>query len=340
MKIKLLIATDDSKYGEHLSDFLSDRHAQAFDVSLSSSIEQFHKTINSNRFDAALIEPAFAVQADLCGISMPLLLWSPDEKSADVPTNLTKIHKYQRISDIADNILETYAKVSDGCFGPAGVSAKVTACWSPKGGVGTTSVALAYCVNKVRDGSDVIYLSLESFSSTPVFFADSGKSISTIFEILEKKEGDIGVLINGLRRKDSVSGISYFCAPKNYDDMNILTIEDTQTLISSCRAVADELVIDMSCVCNKRVWQVFQQSDNILLVTDKSATSWSKLEQFIAQHNIFQQIKPKTIFVSNKNGEITEPFADSTISLPYIDSEDPIAVYMALADYISPHLKS
>ena len=339
MKIKLLIATDDSDYGGHLSNFLSERYASTFDVNLCTSSEQFQNITTSNKFGAALIEPKFATESDLGNILLPLILWSHDENHSEISENLTKIHKYQRISSLAENILESYAKVSNGAFfAHVGRYAKVTACWSPKGGAGTTSVALAYCAEKARNGKDVLYLNLESFSSIPVFFADSGKSISTIFEVLEKKEGDISILINGLRRKDDASSISYFCSPKNYDDVNILSIDDTQTLISACCAATDELVIDMSCVCSKRVWQVFQQADNILLVTDDSASAMPKLNQFVSQHNIFGQIKSKTILVANKNSPTPEFFADSAISLPYIDSDDCIAVYMALSDYISPYL--
>ena len=338
MKIKLLIATDDSDYGEHLSNFLSERHSAAFDVSLCSSMEHFQNIVASSKFHAALMEPIFAAQSDLSSVSLPLILWSHDENDTDVPDNFTKVHKYQRISSLTEDVLENYAKISNGTFAPMGTHAKVTACWSPKGGAGTSSVALAYCAEKARNGKDVLYLSLESFSSVPVFFADSGKSISTIFDVLEKKEGDIGILINGLRRKDDKSSISYFCSPKNYDDVNILSIEDTQALISACCAVTDELVVDMSCVCSKRVWQVFNQADNILLVTDNCSSAMRKLNQFVAQHNIFGQIKPKTILVANKNSPTPELFSDSAISLPYIDSDDCTAVYMALSDYISPHL--
>ena len=340
MKVKLLIAADDIDYGRHLSNFLSERHAATFDVSLCSNIEYLKNITASNKFDAALIEPSLIAQTDLSNIFLPLILWSHDETHSEVPGNLEKVHKYQRISGLVENILESYAKISDGFFAPIGTHAKVTACWSPKGGAGTTSVALAYCAEKARTGKDVLYLCLESFSSIPVFFEDSGKSISTIFDVLEKKEGDIGVLINGLRRKDDFSNISYFSSPKNYDDVNILSIDDTQTLISACRAVTDELVIDMSCLCNKRVWQVFHLADSILLVTDKSAASRSKLDQFVAQHNIFRQIKTKTVLVANKGASASEVFADSVISLPIIDSEDCAAVYMALADYVSPHLTS
>ena len=336
MKIKLLIATDDIDYGQHLSNYLSDRHAQAFDVSLCSNIEHFKSITSSNKFDAALVEPSFAAQADLKSIILPLLLWSDEEKHTEIPSGIEKIHKYQRISSLSIRILEGYAKVSKGSFLPYGTSAKVTACWSPNGGAGTTSVALAYCADKAKSGKDVIYLSLESFSSIPVFFEDSGKSISTIFEMLEKKEGDIGILINGLRRKDDKSSISYFCAPKNYDDVNILSIDDTQALISACRAVADELVVDMSSVCNKRVWQVFELADNILLVTDNSVSARAKLDQFTTQHTIFQQIKAKTILVANKNANVPELFTDFSISLPHIESDDASAVFLTLSDYISP----
>ena len=333
MRIKLLIATPDTDYSEHLSSRISERHADDVDVSVCSSAECLRDLLSERKFDAALLEAPVIDSVDLQNIQLPLLLWSEDGNTPDEAVTLTKIRKYQRVSSIVSGVLEHYAKVSnDGCgFDPD--KAHITAIWSSAGGVGKTTVALAYAARKISEGKQVLYLNLEPFSSVPVYFNETGKSISTIFEMLDNREGNVRMLIQGVRRYDSDVGVAYFCSPDNFDDMNILSAENVAALIDACAGVTEELVIDMSCVCDERARQIFGYADRILLVTDTTVTAQIKLSQFTTQHHIFERIKEKTILVANKGAAVSEPLTDTVISLPYVQSADVSAVYNTLSGY-------
>ena len=333
MRIKLLIATLDTEYAEHLSSRISARHTEAIDISVCSSPESLQSFLSARKFDAALLEPSLARDADLSNIHLPLLLWEEDENTENMEIALMKIRKYQRISSIVAEVLEKYAKVSsDGCgFDPD--KAHITAVWSPAGGVGKTSVALAYAAKKISEGKQVLYLNFEQFSSVPVYFTESGKSISAVFEMLENHEGNVKMLIQGIRRYDSNTGVAYFCRPDNFDDMNILSTENVTVLVDACAGATDELVIDMSCVCDERARQIFGFADQILLVTDTSIIAQIKLSQFTSQHHIFERIKDKAVLVANKGAETIEALTDTVISLPFVQSADVSAVYHALSGY-------
>lgn len=333
MKTRLLIASEDIDYGEHLSCFLSDKYAHTFDVNLCSSADQLSNLLQHCRYDTALLEPELAAKNPLSSIAVPLLLCTDNTDVPELIKDLLKVQKYQRISALSDEVISYYAKNTSRGHIPSSKETYITAVWSPAGGVGKTSVALAYCAQKASSGKEVLYLNLESFSSIPVYFADSGKSVSSIFEMLEKKDGNIDVLINGLRRKDETTGISYFCEPENYDDINILNIEDTSTLISTCCRVTQELVIDMSCACNKRSWQVFEHADRVLIVVDNSKTSLVKLKQFISQHNIFELIKSKCTIIANKGADIPDIIPDQSLTLPYVESTAHNDVYTKLSTH-------
>ena len=333
MRVKLLIATTDADYAGHISSRISECHADVFDVSVCSLPERLQDTLSARKFDAALLEAPFAESADMQNIQLPLLLWSEDESIPDAAKTLGIVRKYQRISTIAANVLEQYAKVSAGGCGFDPDKAHITAIWSSAGGVGKTTVALAYAAKKISEGKQVLYLNLEPFSSVPVYFSDSGKSISTVFEMLDNQEGNVRMLIQGIRRCSSEVGIAYFCRPDNFDDMNILSAENVAALIEACAGVTEELVIDMSCVCDERARQIFGVADLILLVTDTTTTAQTKLSQFTTQHHIFERIKDKTILVANKGAAVSEPLTDTIISLPYVQSADVTAVYSALSGY-------
>jgi len=334
MKTQLLVATSDAEYAEHLSNMLSEHHSDVIDVSLCRSGEKLREQLKSRKYDVALLEEDMIWEGDLLSIRLPLVLWSENEFSSEVPDGIKKIRKYQRISSMVGEVLELYAKgLKNGC-GPCSKRARITAVWSPMGGVGKTTVALAYAERKASEGKQSLYLDLQPFSSLGVYFAAAGRSISAVFEMIETEEGDAGMLMRSIKQQDSGSGISYFCRPENYDDMNILTPEGLTLLIETCAELTEDLVVDMSCLCDSCTQKIFELADRILLVTDASRSSQIKFSQFATQHNIFQHIRDKTTLIANRGARITDTLVDDVIYLPLVQSPDAVAVYKTLSGII------
>ena len=329
MRIKLLVAAMDSDYAGHLSGFISAHHADAVEVSVCSSAESLHTLLASQRFDAALLDAVMTEDADLRYVHMPLLLWAEEENPAEPVRELKKVCKYQRISSIVADVLERYAKVSSSSRGPDQKNARITAVWSPAGGVGKTAVALAFAARMAADGKQAMYLSMEHFSSIPAYFTGAGKSISAAFEMLEAHEGNLKMLIRGIACRDG--GVTYFNRPENFDDMNILTPESLTLLIKACAELTEDLVIDMPCVCDERTRQIFELADDVLLVADASETTKIKLAQFTTQNNVFERIRAKATLVENKGASVSIPLVDSVVSLPLVQYADATMVYKTLS---------
>jgi len=332
MRVKLLIASCDNDYTEHLSAQLSRYHADEIDVSVCKRQELLNELLAVQKYDAALIEEPFISGIDFHSVPLPLLLWTEEEGNPGADCELMRVRKYQRVSTIVASILENYAKVSkDGHYADSERGA-ITAVWSPAGGVGKTTVALAYAARKAAEGKQVLYLNLETFSSAPVYFEETGRSISAVFEMLESNDGDVKTLIRGIRNKDRSAGITYLCGPDNFDDMNILSDENISSLIAACAGVTDELVVDMACVCDERSRRVFELADRVFLVTDHTSTAQSKLSQFATQHNMFTLIKEKTALIANKGSTALEPQLSAVVHLPLIPSTNVQLVYKSLAN--------
>jgi Mrp family chromosome partitioning ATPase len=331
MKTNLLICTADRAYAEHLSKHLSERHADALEVCVCFEPECLHDTIKSQVFDAALLDPGIAIGAELRSIHLPLIIWSDEAGADEAPTEYKKVRKYQRISSIVGEILTGCAEVSSDGRVEDVERARVTAVWSPAGGVGKTTVALAYAAKKVADGKETLYLNMEHFSSVPAYFQESGTSISSVFEMLENGRGNIKMLIRAIRRQDNGEGIGYLCRPENYDDMNILSAEDAAALLRACCGVADELVIDMPSVCDARTRKMFEIADRIYIVTDATAAARTKMSQFIAQHNVYGAIRAKSAVVANRGATVPDTPSSEIVALPHVASSDASAVYKSLA---------
>ena len=357
MRIKLLIATCDNDYAGHLSNMISEHHADIIEVCVCSTAGCLRELLTAQRFDVALLAEELAGDADLRSIHLPLLLWAEGGDSlyegsggggggaveqlgsipavsvprdrAECARGMGRISKYQRISALVANMLEQYAKVSPDSRGYDSKRARITAVWSPAGGVGKTTVALAYAGKMASEGKQALYLNLEHFSSAPAYFHETGRSISSVFEMLEAHEGNVRILISGIRCQES--GVSYFCRPDNFDDMNILSPENIAALVDTCSEMTDELIIDMSSVCGERERQVFDLADSVFIVTDSSSTAQAKLCQFSAQHNVFGRIKEKAVFIANRGAEIGAPLVDTIISLPFVQTADAVAVFKTLS---------
>lgn len=261
----------------------------------------------------ALADAALAGGADLSSVKLVLHLG-------------TDIRKYQRISHIKSDILEKCATSLAGRL-PAGggARARVTAVFSPAGGVGKTAVALAYAMRRAVSGREVTYISFEHFASTPAYFPCGGKSISVALASMDS--GDLGLLLKSLCDKDPAAGVSYYCPPDNYDDMNILTAEEVAALIEALSGITEELVVDLPAVCDERARQVFGLADRVFLVSDQTAAAAVKLNQFVTQHNVYERIRHKTTLVANKGARIPE----AHVSLPFVQSGDAMSVCRVLA---------
>jgi len=329
MRIKLLVATNNADYTEHISSYISENYSDAIVVSVCRTNKHLRETLSTQKFDVALVDSAMIEELELTSVSLPMLLVSEEEAEENTTYAFEKIIKYQRISLIVAELLENCAKVSKYGQGTNSEKACITAIWSPGGGVGKTSVALSYATKKVSEGKQVLYLNLEPFSSVPAYFYETGKSISAVFEMLENSEGNIKMLIRGICQQDS-AGVAYFCRPENFDDMYALSAENIAELTTVCAGVTEELVIDMSCVCDWRTRKVFELADKIFLVTDATRTAEVKLSQFITQHTVYEKIKEKTVFIANKGATAVSQIKGPTLYLPFVQSTDPATVYKSL----------
>ncbi|MCL2391202.1 MAG: hypothetical protein FWC66_01175 [Oscillospiraceae bacterium] len=331
MRTKLLIASADVGYAEHLSNYISEHYRSTIEVSMFRTQKSLADLPENQRFDAALFDVDLLEGFDTSRIVLPVLLVSEDAEESTGFENFETISKYQRISAIVSELLSKCAKITKYSGDPDSNNANITAVWSPSGGVGKTTVALSYAASRAAVGKRVLYLNLEPFSSVPAYFNDSGKSISAAFEMLENAQGNLQMLIRGICQQDREAGVAYFCRPENFDDMYALSSDNIAELTTVCAGVTEELVVDMSCVCDWRTRKVFELVDTIFIVTDKTTTAQVKLSQFLSQHNVFESIKEKVTLVANKGAAVSMEVDGAIWKLPWVSSSDPKTVYKTLS---------
>lgn len=328
MIIKLLLATSDNDYLNFLSRVLSDHYASTFEVSACSSTSRLEDIVERQSFDVALLDEDAIESIGTSAARMTLLLQDNFSEADCAVNTLEQIKKYQRISSITAQILERYAEVYTAGRGSSRNRGRITVVWSPIGGSGKTTVALAYATWLVSQGKKAIYLDLEPFASTGGVFAKTGKSLSTLFE---KMESDTGLLVQSILQTDPASGVCYFSPPENYDDVRVLSPDDVESIALACAKNADELVVDLGSVYDKKTRRLFQLADSVFLVSDGSPIGNAKLEQFFTQHSEYEQITRKITRIANKGSRADLSAGGSAVMLPMVQSPNPAVVFKNLS---------
>jgi MinD-like ATPase involved in chromosome partitioning or flagellar assembly len=328
MKIQLLIAAAESDYSEFLSNVLSTKHSDTFSVGICSSKEKLSSVLTTKKYDIVLAESEWISEIPVENTKLILALWSEHTPHTDLMPDIKKVRKYQRISSIVSDMLEFYSHVATTSGSPDRTGGKIVAVWSPAGGVGKTSVALAYATRKVSQGFKVTYLDLEHFSGTDAYFSGEGKSISTLFE---KLSTNANLLAKSLRQYDTGSGISYFMPPNNYDDINELTVEDVIKVINVCAVDCDFLVIDLPSVCDKRTQAIFDVAAVILLVSDGSHSTGAKMNLFCSQHCVFDDNRHKMHLIFNMSASGTDSRFETAARLPRVQTTSAVSIFKALS---------
>lgn len=337
MKLQLLVVINDKEYGSRLSSILIKKFPEKIQADVCSDIQAWQSFVQNSNYDCILMDKEIIEQLNLeMGQEMAigsgellLISCSPlqfQKKSSQELLQIAKnIKKYQRVSFLVQEFLSVtnvnLEKTSN---------TKLTLVWSPAGGTGKTTIALAYSAF-IAERSKVVYLDLGYFSSIPAYFSSSNKGISWVFQQLEDTKG--GIHLDGIVEMDTSTGIMFFGAPENYDDMNVLSEEHIGALLESLFAISSDVVIDLPSVCNERTQYLFEKADKILLVSDGTSSSENKLAQFITQHHIYGTYQQKITVVSNKGSSISWNGAQG--KLPFVKSSDEKVVFKSLATQIN-----
>lgn len=326
MKIRLIVATNDEVYAEKFY-IGAMQLREDVEISICTDYHKLSTILDASYCDVCLVESDGVEFVDRDKVKLTLLLWDERRQQNVFLPELKQVNKYQRISSVLSQVIGLYAEVAPGSA-MEGKCGRITVVWSPAGGVGKTSVALARAVGTAADGKQARYLDLEYFSASPVLFRDPGNSLSAVFE---QMVGNMALRLQGLQNIDRSTGVSYFGQPSNYDDMNALNREETVSLIEAAGEGMDELVIDLPGVCDQKTLAVFEMADQIILVMDASSTAQCKLQQFMTQNSVYRRFANKMLLVANKGAMLSPVPGLAMVRLPYIRSTDPIAVYSKLA---------
>lgn len=298
MNIKLAIADADEEYLRRLVNGLE---SYELSISIFTDVDALYQALSKKSYDVILFDPDISSsRLNIAGVKLGIALYSDECRNASLYPGVDRVLKYQRISSIYAQILSLYAdKAGMGDGFDKSDRTTLIAVYSPAGGTGKTTVAMAIASMLKSSGSDVLYLSLEQLAGDTVFHQYSEEGITALISELDSQNTNFELKTMGMAKRglNDVSYIEGFTKIVDYWDTKADEIEALLTNLKRIGRFGAVIVDTGSCI-DDIVKKVLEGSDRIVLVTSDSDTSVIKFAELSEQAFLMDYEKNISVVVN------------------------------------------
>lgn len=300
MIIKIAIADKNVEYVERMINVLEGYE----DIKLSAYTEKnaLKQALESRSFDILLFDASFYDgQEETKRAALKIILSDDAEEIPESCRSFQRISKYQRISRIYQQVLELYAEICNdaGILNGQDRTASIVF-YSPVGGAGKTSLALAAATRLAVQGYKTLYLNLEDIPSEDFYLTQGGeKGLSDLVSCVGENINFALKVQSLLQNKaENLYYLNHFSSP---NDVYEMTEEELAKLIEALRKTRlfQVIVMDMGVALDRKALKVFEAADKIVLVEKADAPADRKLNLFLMQAHIINEFGDKMFRVLN-----------------------------------------
>lgn len=299
MNILLAIADSDKEYLKKISEEL-----QAYSdltIYVYTSAEKLVNAMASETFDVVLFDPDISeTKLNLSRVKMPICFYSEETKHADIYQEYVHIPKYQRISKIYKDVIRSYAEKAGYSYenGYSG-HVPVVAVYSPIGGSGKTTSALAIADQAMKKGKKSLFLSLETLCSADVLNPYQEPGIVALAEAASDEHVNFELKMKGLV-KQGVNSICYVEGFERIADYKAVSGEEIEDVLKKVQksGVCDFLIIDLSSSLGTIENAVLRIADKII-ITEKPGELCSMKMQLFLKQGVVNEHKKKMLLIHN-----------------------------------------
>ena len=317
MNISLAIVDENKEYLSRLVEGLS-----PFDLSISiyTSVENLEEAIPKKSFDIVLFDPDICNRTIHFGnsVKLPVCLYSDGCRNSMLYENVTQVSKYQRISNIYNEILRAFADRAGGAMGlDKSSQTSVISVYSPIGGVGKTMTALAIS-GAIRDmGNEVLFLSLEQISSSTIVNPYMEEGITALLSSQNDRNVNFELKVRGLAKR-GIKDIYYIEGFERMVDYMDVEADEIVELIEKIKRLGayKAIVLDLGSCVDKIVSATLGCSDQVVLVQSSDDTGNKKMDNLMTEPLILDLDK-KITMVNNKvaNGNYVNKYNYKSIGM-------------------------
>ncbi len=304
--IRLAIVDSDRLYLSRITQAL--QSYQEFEIAAFTTIETFREASDKSHFDVILFAPALydpcMTERNMIAIAM-----ITDQSELSGLGGVPYVDKYQKASRFYQEILSRFSEHHAGMASDG--AARLIAVYSPVGGAGKTTVALLCATRMAGEGKRTLYVNFENIASCE-YYLPQDQSIKGISEIAASigEQIDFGMKIRSLlqTRKENLYYLNHFDSP---NDLLAMSDKDVEELlhILAFSGLFDVIVLDMGSTLVPLNIKLFSLADIILLIARPGESAIEKINKFLAQTYILNDISYKMRLVINFDTNHTIPIS-------------------------------
>ena len=313
MRIRLAILEKDRNFLNRIAAAFSARYSDRLEIYSFTDEEMAMDTLQSSKIDVLLASDMFDIDMakvpENCGFA-----YLVESKDLEKVNGQCAICKFQKVDLIHKQILNVYSELAGNKSG-AKVSddgTKVVIFSSPCGGTGTSTIAASCAQYYSKKGYRTLFLELEKFGSSDIFFSSEGQfDMSDIIYALKSKKTNLAIKLESCVKQD-VSGVFFYSKTKVALDMLELKDEDVLTLINEIRnnGSYDYIIVDMEFSVSKDVLDIYKVADSVVWVSDGSFISNEKIKRTYESLEIMESTTDvglirKLLLIYNKFSDAT-----------------------------------
>lgn len=287
MILNIAIADENSEYIRRILDVLEGY--EDLDISVFTDEDSLEEALKNRKFDVLLFDESICHNIVVEQKEMlSILLLDEDKGVGDAFVNFKKIHKYQRVSKIYQQILEVYSEMCGDIGSTVGKKkTTVVSFYSPIGGCGKTTTALLAACKYAMQGYRCLYLNMEDIASEGFFLTQNGtKGLSDIVANLGEKINFTMKLQSLLQTKqDNFYYFNHFQSPNDIYELSEDEEKDLLDVICDS-GLFDVVIIDMGVSIDKKTLTIFELSDKIHIIEKIDMVSLEKMKCFLNQSHI------------------------------------------------------
>jgi len=182
-----------------------------------------------------------------------------------------------------------------------GKTGRIVVVHGPKGGVGTTTIAVNLAVAMHQRGNLRVALVDGSLLAGDVGISmniSTNNSIADLAAHLRELDGDM--LDSTLVRHSS--GVWVLPSPSEFERAEVITGEETGTILSACRAHYDVVIVDTPSRPDEHLLAALDLADAVLVVCTPEIASLKNVARFLALSHELGYGDEKLKLIVNRNG--------------------------------------
>ena len=332
-QVSLALADADTLFLEKLSAYLH-KNISHLSLELFTEPEAFENWVNKEG-DADLVVISAQFYRELANISLHNnILLLRDCAGSFLPENINSINKYIPAESIMKEILSLCAEKIPGDMNQEKGSGKIIVVFYADGSDVLNPFAQAIPYYKASEGEKVIYLNLDEFSNTDLFFSgNNDRGLSELLYYIKSKKDNLYLKAEACFSTDIATGISFMKGHNNPDDIKKLSLEEITSLISIFKnqysswqtIISKAFTNDLITTC------LLQEADKVYITGLNYPTSIDRLRKISAIINGYEEndnikLKDKVVFcivpvVNSPMQKNISIESYTTLSLPYWDFE-------------------